>query len=389
MSNHDMFSIHNRMPKKVHVGDITIRDGFQHEEIFIPTEAKIYYLQELAFAGVRRMEVTNLGNARIMPQFKDAEMVLEGVRSDIFNRRLAKRNIDPSEIEWTAVTIREASVDRAIALKEQGRGPDRVLMMVSTDEEHHFANSGTTLPQYWREAERCIRKCRDAGIKMCGTVSTIWGSPISGPTQLEDAVEFTKRWLSIGAHDIEHADHDGSAPPDQVYRYFSMVLDQMPDPDLHIGHFHVTRGWGLANVLAALQAGVQIFEGTLGGTGGQPANFVDRTPVPGTGAYYYRDPNVVGLVSIEDLCVMLDEMGIDVGTIDIDRLLEMGTLMERTLGRRLRSESILSGRIPKTPRHEYRRPKLKALKEKAREKAGQIIPEEWPENASLPEDSFK
>ena len=385
MINHDMFSIHNRMPKKVHVGDITIRDGFQHEEIFIPTEAKIYYLQELAFAGVRRMEVTNLGNARIMPQFKDAEMVLEGVRSDIFNRRLAKRNIDPSEIEWTAVTIREASVDRAIALKEQGRGPDRVLMMVSTDEEHHFANSGTTLPQYWREAERCIRKCRDAGIKMCGTVSTIWGSPISGPTQLEDAVEFTKRWLSIGAHDIEHADHDGSAPPDQVYRYFSMVLDQIPDPDLHIGHFHVTRGWGLANVLAALQAGVQIFEGTLGGTGGQPANFVDRTPVPGTGAYYYRDPNVVGLTSIEDLCVMLDEMGIDVGTIDIDRLLEMGTLMERTLGRRLRSESILSGRIPKTPRHEFKRPKLMALKEKTHEKSGQIIPEEWPEKAIVPE----
>jgi len=384
MKNQDMFSRHPRMPKKVHVGDITVRDGFQHEEIFIPTEAKIYYLQELAFAGVRRIEVTNLGNARIMPQFKDAEPVLEGIRSDIFHKRLVKRNIDPSQIEWTAVTIREPAVDRAISLKEQGRGPDRVLMMVSTDEEHHFANSGTTLPQYWREAERCIQKCRDAGIKMCGTVSTIWGSPISGPTHLKDAVEFTKRWLSIGAHDIEHADHDGSAPPDQVYRYFSMVLDQIPDPTLHVGHFHVTRGWGLANVLAALQAGIQIFEGTLGGTGGQPANFVDRTPVPGTGAYYYRDPNVVGLVSIEDLCVMLDEMGIDLGSIDIDRLLEMGTLMERTLGRRLRSEAILSGRIPKTPRQEFKRPKLAALKAKVQEKPGQIIPEEWPEKAVLP-----
>jgi hydroxymethylglutaryl-CoA lyase len=65
-----------------------------------------------------------------------------------------------------------------------------------------------------------------------------------------------------------------------------MALDQIPDPDLHVGHFHVTRGWGLANVLAALQAGVQIFEGSLGGTDGQPANFVDRIPVPGTGAYY-------------------------------------------------------------------------------------------------------
>ena len=153
-------------------------------------------------------------------------------------------------------------------------------------------------------------------------------------------MEFTKRWLSIGADDIEHADHDGSAPPDQVYRYFSMVLDQVPNPDLHVAHFHVTRGWGMANVLAALQAGVEIFEGTLGGTGDQPANFLDRTPVPGTGSYYYRDPNIVGLTSMEDMCVMLDEMGVDIGPVDIDRILELGTLMERTIGRRLRSESI-------------------------------------------------
>ena len=385
MKPFDMFSKNPLMPRKVEIGDITVRDGFQHEEIFIPTEAKIFYLQELAFAGVRRLEVTNLGNPRIMPQFRDAEEVLEGIRSDIFNKRLAKRNINPQDLEWTAVTIREPAVDRAIRLKERGIGPDRVLMMVSTDEEHHFANSGTTLPQYWREAERCILKCRNAGIKMCGTVSTIWGSPISGPTRLEDAVEFTKRWLSIGAHDIEHADHDGSAPPDQVYRYFSMIMDQLPNPDLHVAHFHVTRGWGLANVLAALQAGIQLFEGTLGGTGGQPANFVDRTPVPGTGAYYYRDPNNVGLVCIEDFCVMLDEMGIQPGAIDIDRLLELGTLMERTLGRRLRSESILSGRVPKKPRHEFKRPKLAALKKQNQEPAEQIFPEEWPKQAVVPE----
>ncbi|MBW2000009.1 MAG: pyruvate carboxyltransferase, partial [Deltaproteobacteria bacterium] len=199
MRGHDLFDAHPRMPRQVRLADITIRDGFQHEECWIPTEAKIYYLQELAFAGLKRIEVTNLGNPRIMPQFKDAEEVLQGIRSDIFHKRLNKRGIDPETIEWTAVTIRESAVDRAIQLKEKGNGPDRVLMMVSTDEQHHFANSGTTLPQYWKEAERCIKKCKDAGIKMCGTVSTIWGSPISGPTRLEDAVEFTKRWLSIGA----------------------------------------------------------------------------------------------------------------------------------------------------------------------------------------------
>ncbi len=385
MSEHDLFKVFPRMPKQVRLGDITVRDGFQHEEVFIPTEAKIYYLQELAFAGVRRIEATNLGNPRIMPQFKDAEEVLLGLRDEIFLKRLAKRGINPDDIEWTAITIREPSVDRAIRLKEEGRGPDRLLMMVSTDEQHHFANSGSTLPEYWKEAERCIKKCKDAGIKMCGTVSTIWGSPISGPTRFEDAVEFTKRWLSIGADDIEHADHDGSAPPDQVYRYFSMILDAIPNTDLHIGHFHVTRGWGLANVLAALQAGIDIFEGTLGGTGGQPANFLDRTPVPGTGSYYYKDPNVVGLVCFEDMCVMLDEMGIDIGGIDVDRILELGNLIEKSIGRRLRSESILNGRIPKEPREDFKRPALPRIKEKRNERPDQNIPEDWPEKAEVPE----
>ncbi|MBW2067060.1 MAG: pyruvate carboxyltransferase [Deltaproteobacteria bacterium] len=389
MRGHDLFDAHPRMPRQVRLADITVRDGFQHEECWIPTEAKIYYLQELAFAGLKRIEVTNLGNPRIMPQFKDAEEVLQGIRSDIFHKRLNKRGIDPETIEWTAVTIRERAVDLAIQLKEKGYGPDRVLMMVSTDEQHHFANSGTTLPQYWKEAERCIKKCKDAGIKMCGTVSTIWGSPISGPTRLENAVEFTKRWLSIGADDIEHADHDGSAPPDQVYRYFSMVLDEIPNSDLHVAHFHVTRGWGLANVLAALQAGIDIFEGTLGGIGGQPANFLDRTPVPGTGAYYYRDPNIVGLVSLEDMCVMLDEMGIDIGGIDVDRVLELGKLMEKTIGRRLRSESVLSGRIPKGPRQEFKRARLDQLKENLNERPGQIIPDDWPEKAFVPEHLLK
>ena len=386
MSKYDIFTVNQRMPKKVNLAEISIRDGIQHEEVWIPTAAKIYYLQELAFAGVTRLEVTNLGNPRGMPQFKDAEEVLQGIRSEIFEKRLTKRNINKGAIEWTAITIREPSVDRAIELKEKGYGPDRLLMMVSTDEEHHFANSGTTLPMYWKEAERCIRKCKDAGIKMCGTVSTIWGSPISGPTKLEDAVEFTKRWLSIGADDIEHADHDGSAPPDQVYRYFSMILDAIPNPDLHVAHFHVTRGWGLANVLAALQAGVEIFEGTIGGTGGQPTNFLDRTPVPGTGSYYYKDPNVVGLVTFEDMCVMLDEMGVYIGGINIERILEIGTLMEKTIGRRLRSESILNGRIPKEPREEFKRPKMHSDKKKFGEQPGQVIPEGWPDKAQVPQE---
>lgn len=361
-------------PKKVQINDITIRDGFQHEEIWIPTEAKLYYLEELILCGIKDLEVTNFGNPRLMPQFKDADELFKQLRD---SRKLSRAGVNWDDVTLTAITIRERSVDRAIQARKDGYGPDRILMMVSTDEEHHFANSGTTLPNYWEEAKRSIEKASAAGIKMCGTVSTIWGSPISGPTPLEEAVEFTKRWLDIGAADIEHADHDGSAPPDQVYKYFSMVMEGIPDPSLHIAHFHVTRGWGTANCLAALQAGIEIFEGTLGGLGGQPANFLDRVPVGGTGAYYYRDPNVVGLQSIEDMVVMMDEMGIETG-IDVDRLLDVGNMMEKTIGRRLRSESILNRRIPKQPREEFKRKGLSQLKGKLGEEPGQKFPADWP-----------
>lgn len=100
--------------------------------------------------------------------------------------------------------------------------------------------------------ETYIKKAHDAKIKVNGTVSTFWGCPIEGPTELKKAVKFTRHFLDIGANDIEHADHDGSAPPNKVYEYYSMLLDAIPDTNLHIAHFHVTRGWGLANVLAAL-----------------------------------------------------------------------------------------------------------------------------------------
>jgi hydroxymethylglutaryl-CoA lyase len=249
-------------------------------------------------------------------------------------------------VELTAVTIRERSVDRAIQAKLEGWGPDRILFMVSTSESHHRTNSGLSLEEYWKMCEIYIKKAHDAGIKVNGTVSTIWGCPIEGPTEMKKAVEFTQRWLDIGADDIEHADHDGSAPPNKVYEYYSMIMDAVPDPTKHIAHFHVTRGWGLANVLAALQAGITHFESTIGGTGGQPANFVDGVPVAGTGKYYYEDPTITGLVSTEDMVVMMDEMGIDTG-VDVDKVLEIGRVVEKIIGRRLRSECAHTGRIPK------------------------------------------
>ena len=327
-------------PKKVVIGDITVRDGYQHEEKFIPTEAKVWMLEEMILAGFKHLEVTNFGNPKGMPQFKDADELFKRIR----NSKRVKDKLD--DVTLTAVTIRERAIERAIQSKKEGYGPDRILLMVSTSESHQKKNSGLTLKEYWAMAEEWIPKAHDAGIKVNGTVSTIWGCPIEGPTKMEDAVAFTKRWFDIGADDVEHADHDGSASPDRVYKYFSMLLDAVDNPHKQIAHFHTTRGWGLANVLAALQAGMTNFESTMGGIGGQPANFVDGAPVSGTGEYYYKDPHAVGLVSTEDMVVMMDEMEIDTG-LDIDRILKIGKMNEKIVGRKLRSETIRQGRIPK------------------------------------------
>lgn len=327
-------------PKKVVIGDITVRDGFQHEEKFIPTEAKLWLAEELLLCGFRHIEVSNFGNPQGMPQFKDADPLFKALRA---SKRVA--HLLP-QASLTAITIREKAIERAIKARLEGFGPDRILLMVSTSESHQFKNSGLTIDQYFRMAEKYIPMALDAGLKINGTVSTIWGCPIEGPTELSKAVEFAQRWLSIGASDVEHADHDGSASPDRIYRYFSMLLDKVQNPHKHIVHLHTTRGWGLANVLAALQAGMTNYESTMGGIGGQPANFIDGVPVSGTGAYYYKDALNVGLVTTEDMVVMMDEMGIETN-LDIDRVLETGRMVERIVGRKLRSESINQGRIPK------------------------------------------
>ncbi|MEW6674088.1 MAG: pyruvate carboxyltransferase [Thermodesulfobacteriota bacterium] len=331
---------HLNYPKKVVLGDITVRDGFQHEEKFIPTEAKLWVAEQLILAGFKRIETTNFGNPKGMPQFKDADELSRLLKAS----KKVGHLLDGVEI--TAITIREKAVERAIAARREGYGPDRILFMVSTSESHHIKNSGLSLAEYWKMCEAYIPKAHDAGMKVCGTVSTIWGCPIEGPTEMKKALEFTRRWLDIGADDIEHADHDGSAPPNRVYEYYSMILDAIPDTSKHVAHFHVTRGWGLANILATLQAGITHFESTLGGTGGQPANFMDGVPVTGTGDYYYADPSITGLVCTEDMVVMMDEMGIDTG-LDVDKVLETGRMLERIIGRRLRSECAHSGRIPK------------------------------------------
>ena len=317
------------LPEKVHVGDITVRDGLQALEHYVPLDDKIRLAEDLILAGFQHVEISNFGHPKFLPQFKDAEELLGRLFNSERVGSMLKQN--GGDVTLCCITINEQACDRALDYKaKNGVGPDFILQMVSTDEVHHKANSGISLDDYWKMTERCIKKATGAGIKMCGTVSTIWGSPMRSTrvTDLSKGLEFSKIYLDLGADYIEQADHDGSADPVRVYEYFKMILDpsimgRWADPRYHLAHFHTSRGMGLANYLAALQAGVVKFESTIGGTGGQPANTVDGIFTGGTGRYYHFEHLYSGLVDTEDFVVMLESMGIRTG-IDIPKLLDIG-----------------------------------------------------------------
>ena len=325
------------LPKKVELSELFPREGGQHHEKFISTEAKLWVIHAAIDCGFRRLEATNFANPKRLPQFRDAHEVMKRIDPQ------ARKNV-----EITAVTITDRGIKEAVQAKQDGYGPDRILNMISTSEAHNLRNAGLTHEEHWKRMGDWIKLTHDNGMKFNGCVSTIWGCPIKGPMPINLGWEFAERFLEMGADDIEHADHDGQATPDSVYGYFSEVLERMPDPSQHVFHHHMTRGWGLADVLAAMQAGVVRIESSFGGTGGQPANFIDDCPVPGTGSYYYNDPTQTGLVVTEDLVVMLDEMGIEHG-LDVDKVLNTGRVVERIMGQRLRSQSVTTDRIPKEP----------------------------------------
>lgn len=149
----------------------------------------------------------------------------------------------------------------------------------------------------------------------------------------------------MGIDEATPCDTTGEASPDRVYEFYIRLREKFPNENVHMAHFHDSRGMALANYLAALMAGVTILEASLGQLGGQPAFIVDGVPGIGTG-HNYTPSDIVGNASTEDLLVMLDEMGIDTG-VDIDQVLELGRILERSLGRELRPYCTKTGRIPK------------------------------------------
>ncbi len=332
----------SKLPEKVSVSDITVRDGFQSEEHVIPAEAKLFIIEQLIDAGLREMEVTAFAPPRFQPQFRDCEEVLKGLP-------------DRKDVTYSCVTTGKKATQRALDARRKGYRVDRILLgILPASERMNKTVLGMDYEETWRWIEETVREAHDLGTKVNVFLTGIFSPPDPGEGDsnlMDRALQFTERLLDMGVDDIEHPDHLGEANPRQVCEYFERVFERFPDPKLHVFHVHDARGMGLACYFAAMIKGVTRFETTMGGLGGWPANFVDGVPVRGVKglAEAARRP---GLVSTEDFLVMLDAMEIETG-IDVDKILELGRTVERIVGRPLWSfclgtgERPGSGRVPK------------------------------------------
>ena len=312
------------MPKKVTIMDITIRDGFQHEEKFIPTDSKLWIVNNLIDAGFRSIEVGTFSHIKYVPQFKDIEELL---------MLLPKRD----DLEYTVLALNGKACERAVEAMDKGAKIDRVLCgQLATSEAYAKKNMNRTHEELFSEAEKNVKFLHDHGVKkVFANVGTIFGCPVQGEVPIEKAYEFVERSFEIGFDEIEHSDTDGIADPETVYNYFSKVMEINPDTSKHSFHVHDIRGMGMTAYYAAMQAGVTLFDTTMGGIGGQVANIVDGIPVKGAGEYYFESRRT-GLGETCDFVSMCNRMGIETG-IDENKAYAVCQTVEKIVGRELDS----------------------------------------------------
>jgi hydroxymethylglutaryl-CoA lyase len=319
------------LPESVIIIECFLRDGLQHEEHFVKTEAKKFFAEAFMDSGIKEMEITSFANPKYAPQFRDSEDLLRSV-----NRK--------SGVILDGLTVSEGAVRRAIKAFRDGWGPDSLAAMISTSETHTRMITGMNHIDAFAKVGEWAQTARQEGMSFIGCVGTFLGCPLEGPIPIQKAFEFTQRFIDLGCQVVMYGDTTGEGTPERVFDFFSKILDQFPNT-IHIAHFHDTRGFALANCWSALQAGVTHFCSSLGGIGGQPANIVDGVPIGGNEIKYAPSP-ITGNVCTEDLVVMFEEMGVSTG-IDVEKLLKLGKLAERVLGRRLHSKCVVTGRLSK------------------------------------------
>jgi hydroxymethylglutaryl-CoA lyase len=299
---------------RVDIREVGPRDGFQNEPEVIPTAEKVQLIEQLARTGVRRLEVTSFVRPEVIPQLADGAEVL------------AKADI-PDDVSVTVLIPNEKGLDNALELRERF---DEVNLFLSATETHNVRNVNRSVEESLAGLERVIQRALGEGLRCEGVISVSFGCPYEGEVAPERVLEIAKRLAGAGCAEIAFGDTTGMANPVQVREFFGTAREELPATQL-TAHFHNTRGQGLANVLAALDAGVRSFESSFGELGG--------CPVP---------RGATGNIASEDLVSMLHEMGYETG-VDLEKLVEAARSAQGVLGRTLGSHVLVAGPVDWSP----------------------------------------
>ncbi len=300
----------SELPAAVRIREVGPRDGFQNEPEVVPTATKVRLIELLAATGVKRLELTSFVRPDVIPQLADAEAVIEAVRL-------------PEDVSASVLVPNERGLERALLHRSRF---DEVSGFLSSSETHNRENVGRSVSESIDGLGRVFRRALAEGLRCEAVISTSFGCPYEGQVPAERVLAVAASLAEAGAAEVAFGDTTGMANPVQVGAFFSAAREALPGVEL-TAHFHNTRGQGLANVLAALEAGAESFESSFGELGG--------CPVPA---------GATGNIATEDLVSMLEEMGIATG-IDLAKLLEASRAAQAALGRPLGSHLLTAGPI--------------------------------------------
>ena len=336
------FDMRAKLPKKVKVLELLARDGIQHARKFIPTETKVDFIEQFIVAGYTAVEVTNFAHPKLSPQNRDAEEVLKKVWQ--------LEPVKKGNVQLKCYGMTKKAFERAADCAQKGFPPHSVAFTISTEDLHCERNAGRTREEYFEDIPTLVRIAGENGFEPDMAIACVYGSPIAGPVPIENTIELIERGLDLGIRRFTPCDTTGESNPLRTYEYMSALVDRFGKYDnifFKVAHFHDARGMALANYIAAILAGADIVETSLGQLGGQPSFIVDDVPGIGSGPIY-TNSDIVGNASTEDVLVMLDEMGIETG-VDLERMLQLGRVLEWVMEENLRPYCTKSGRPVKQP----------------------------------------
>jgi len=296
-----------KQPNRITLCEVGLRDGLQNEKITIPTQEKLHLAQGLIQAGFRVIELGSFTHPKAVPQMADTDEVFRALG-------------DTPGVELRALVPNLRGVTRAIDC-----GCKKAKLNVSASRQHNLKNLNMTPEESVAGFASCVAASNEAGIAISGSISMPFASPWEGVTPIETVDSIIYAYLKVGISEISLSDASGMATPVQVSRLCTHVLEKYPQCSWWL-HFHNTRGMAMANMIAAMDAGMTQFDTSFGGLGGCP--FV---------------PGAAGNLSTEDVVHLCDESGIETG-IDILKIMELSRHLQTLLGHDLDSYILRAGR---------------------------------------------